>query len=341
MFKEVLAKVVSGKSLTREEARKAMGIIMDGEASPEQISGFLTALRMKNETVEEIVGFVETMRNKAYGVLVDTEHLLDTCGTGGDGGVSFNISTASAIVAAAGGVRVAKHGNRAVSSKSGSADVLESLGVNINLSSDEASKVLEEVGLCFLFAPLFHQAMKHAVGPRRQLGFRTVFNLIGPLTNPANADRQLIGIYDHTLGRKVAEVMKAMGTKRALVVAGADGLDEISISGPTFIVELNDGIISEYTIEPEQFGLTSYPVTAVAGGNAAHNAEIIHAIFSGEKGANRDIVLLNSAASLYLDEKVSSLADGVAVAQDIIDSGKAAEKLQQLIDVSGGIENAS
>lgn len=341
MFKEMLARVVSGESLTREEARRAMEIMMDGEASPEQIAGFLTAMRMKNETVDEIVGFVETMRKKAYGVPANKEHLLDTCGTGGDGGVTFNISTASAIVAAAGGVRVAKHGNRAVSSKSGSADVLESLGVNITLSPADAGKVLEEVGLCFLFAPLFHQAMKHAVGPRRQLGFRTVFNLIGPLTNPANADRQLIGIYDHKLGRKVAEVLNEMGTKRALIVAGADGLDEISISGPTYVVELKDGDISEYTIEPEQFGLTVHPLNGVAGGDANHNAEIIRTIFDGEQGANRDIVLLNSAAALYLDEKVSSLAEGVSLAKAIIDSGKAKEKLQQLIEVSGGVENAS
>ena len=341
MFKELLAKVVSGESLTREEARRAMEIIMEGEASPEQIASFLTALRMKNETVEEIVGFVETMRKKASGVIAESEHLLDTCGTGGDGGVSFNISTAAAIVAAAGGVRVAKHGNRAVSSKSGSADVLESLGVNITLSPEEAGKVLEEAGLCFLFAPLFHQAMKHAVGPRRQIGFRTVFNLIGPLTNPAGADRQLIGIYDHKLGRKVAEVLNEMGTKRALIVAGADGLDELSISGPSYVVELKNGGISEYIIEPEQFGLTSHPLTGVCGGDANHNAEIIRAIFAGEQGANRDIVLLNSAAALYLDEKVSSLADGVVLAQKIIDSGKATGKLQQLIEVSGGVEHAS
>lgn len=341
MFKEFLGKVVVGESLTREEAKTAMEIIMDGEATVAQIASFLTALRMKNETVEEITGFVETMRQKAIGVPTNNEHLLDTVGTGGDGGISFNISTASTVVVAAGGVRVAKHGNRAVSSKSGSADVLEALGVNINLTPEEASRCLEEVNLCFLFAPLFHKAMKHAAEPRRQIGFRTVFNMIGPLTNPARADRQLIGVYDKNLGRKFAEVLQNMGSKRAMVVAGADGLDEISISGPTHIVELEGDEIREYDIEPAQFGLQTYPIEAVAGGDAVHNAKIIRNIFTGEKGAYRDIVVLNSAAAFYLDEIVPSLAEGVSLAQEIIDSGKAAEKLEQLITVSQGVGHAS
>lgn len=342
MFKGILGKVVEGQSLNRDEAKEAMEIIMSGEATVGQITSFITALRMKNETVEEITGFVETMRSKALGITMDTEHLLDTVGTGGDGGISFNISTASTVVASAGGVRIAKHGNRKVSSKSGSADVLEALGVNINLTPKEAVRCLEETNLCFLFAPIYHKAMKFAAEPRQQIGFRTVFNMLGPLTNPAGADRQLIGVYDKDLCRKFAEVLQNMGSKRALVVAGADGLDEISISGTTYVAELNEEGIREYTIEPSQFGLATYPIEAVAGGNAAENAQIIRNIFAGEKGAFRDIVVINSAAAYYLDEKVSSLAEGVKMAQDMIDTGKAADKLHHLITVSsGGVENAS
>lgn len=342
MFKGILGKVVEGQSLNRDEAKEAMEIIMSGEATVGQITSFITALRMKNETVEEITGFVETMRSKALGITMDTEHLLDTVGTGGDGGISFNISTASTVVASAGGVRIAKHGNRKVSSKSGSADVLEALGVNINLTPKEAVRCLEETNLCFLFAPIYHKAMKYAAEPRQQIGFRTVFNMLGPLTNPAGADRQLIGVYDKDLCRKFAEVLQNMGSKRALVVAGADGLDEISISGTTYVAELNEEGIREYTIEPSQFGLATYPIEAVAGGNAAENAQIIRNIFAGEKGAFRDIVVINSAAAYYLDEKVSSLAEGVKMAQDMIDTGKAADKLHHLITVSsGGVENAS
>lgn len=342
MFKGILGKVVEGQSLNRDEAKEAMEIIMSGEATVGQITSFITALRMKNETVEEITGFVETMRSKALGITMDTEHLLDTVGTGGDGGISFNISTASTVVASAGGVRIAKHGNRKVSSKSGSADVLEALGVNINLTPKEAVRCLEETNLCFLFAPIYHKAMKYAAEPRQQIGFRTVFNMLGPLTNPAGADRQLIGVYDKDLCRKFAEVLQNMGSKRALVVAGADGLDEISISGTTYVAELNEEGIREYTIEPSQFGLATYPIEAVAGGNSAENAQIIRNIFAGEKGAFRDIVVINSAAAYYLDEKVSSLAEGVKMAQDMIDTGKAADKLHHLITVSsGGVENAS
>ncbi|WP_027417495.1 anthranilate phosphoribosyltransferase [Aneurinibacillus terranovensis] len=341
MFKDLLHRVVAGVSLTREEASLAMRLIMEGEATPLQIASFLTALRMKNETVEEMVGFVQTMRNKAASIDTSRDYLLDTCGTGGDGGISFNVSTASAIVAAAGGVRIAKHGNRAVSSKSGSADVLEALGVSITLTPEEATRCLEETNLCFLFAPQYHQAMKHAVEPRKQIGFRTVFNLLGPLTNPAGADRQLIGIYDHNLGHKVAEVLAEMGVKRALVVTGEDGLDEISISGPTHVVELDHGTIADYRIEPDIFGLPTYPLQAVAGGAADLNAKIIRAVLNGEKGAYRDIVLLNAGAALYLNEQVSSIGEGVKQARDVIDSGKAKQKLQQLIEVTGGVSHAS
>jgi anthranilate phosphoribosyltransferase len=340
MFKQLLQQVVQGEALTREEAREAMRLMMEGEASASQIAGFLTAMRMKGETVEELIGFVETMRSKAVGIETKTEGLLDTCGTGGDGGISFNISTAAAIVAAAGGARVAKHGNRAVSSKSGSADVLEALGVTITTTPQAASRCLEETNLCFLFAPNYHQAMKYAVEPRRQLGFRTVFNLLGPLTNPARADRQLLGIYDKNLGTKVAEVLSQTGVKRALVVAGADGLDEISISEPTYIVELNSGTITSYTIDPEMFGLSMHPLEAVAGGDAQENARIIQRVFDGERGAYRDIVVLNAAAAFYVSEQVESIAEGVQFVEELLDTGQAKRKLAQLVEVTGGMVHA-
>ncbi|GED12775.1 anthranilate phosphoribosyltransferase [Aneurinibacillus migulanus] len=341
MFKQLLGQVAHGESLTRDEAREAMRLIMEGEAQPIQIAGFLTALRMKGETVDEIVGFVETMREKAIRLDICGEGLLDTCGTGGDGGGTFNISTAAALVAAAGGVRVAKHGNRAVSSKSGSADVLEALGVTITSTPEAATRCLTETNLCFMFAPQYHQAMKHAVEPRHQLGFRTVFNLLGPLTNPARADRQLLGIYDKNLGLKVAEVLNEMGVKRALVVAGADGLDEISISEPTYIVEVNHGMISSYTVHPEMFGLDSYPLAEVAGGDARVNAEIIQRVLDGEKGAYRDIVVLNAAAAFYLGNKASSIAEGVRLVQELLDMGEGKQKLEQLVEVTGGVSHAS
>ncbi|MBN6188607.1 anthranilate phosphoribosyltransferase [Aneurinibacillus sp. BA2021] len=341
MFKPMLEQVAQGKSLARDEAREAMRLIMDGEAQPIQIAGFLTALRMKGETVDEIIGFVETMREKAMALNTDGAGLLDTCGTGGDGGVTFNISTAAALVAASGGARVAKHGNRAVSSKSGSADVLEALGVTITTSPESAVRCLEETNLCFLFAPQYHQAMKHAVEPRRQLGFRTIFNLLGPLTNPARADRQLLGIYDKNLGPKVAEVLSEMGVKRALVVAGEDGLDEISVSAPTHIVEVDHGMIRSYTVHPEMFGLSSYPLAAVAGGDARKNAEIVRRVLDGERGAYRDIVVLNAAAAFYVTDRVASIADGVRYVQELLDTGSARQKLEQLVKVTGGMSHAS
>ncbi|WP_047152620.1 anthranilate phosphoribosyltransferase [Aneurinibacillus tyrosinisolvens] len=341
MFKEYLSAVASGESLSREEARQAMDLIMEGKADPLQIAGFLTALRMKTETVDEIVGFVQTMREKAVHSIIKKGNLLDTCGTGGDGGISFNISTTAAIVAAAGGVRVAKHGNRAVSSKSGSADVLEALGVTITMTPEEANRCLEQTNLCFLFAPQYHQAMKHAVEPRRRLGFRTVFNLLGPLTNPAGADRQLIGIYDRKLGPKVAEVLSEMGVKRALVVAGADGLDEISISEPTHAVELDHGSIRSYKLHPEDLGLPVHPLETIAGGAAEENAEIIRGIFSGQRGAYRDVTVINAAAAFYVGEQVSSIEEGVRMAEEVLDSGRAKQKLEQLIEVTGGVSHAS
>jgi anthranilate phosphoribosyltransferase len=341
MFQPLLNKVVELKNLSREEAKEAMDMIMSGEVLSSQLGSFLTALRIKGETVEEMTGFAIAMRDKALKLKVPASNVIDTCGTGGDGGKTFNISTASAIVAAAGGARVAKHGNRAVSSLSGSADVLEKLGVSIQLGEKEALSCLRETNLCFMFAPLYHQAMKYAVSTRKEIGFRTVFNLLGPLTNPAGADRQLIGVYDSSLAEKVAMVVRELGLDRCLVVGSEDGMDEISVSAPTKIVELKNGDISTYYITPEDIGLRRYEIGMVTGGKAEVNAAIIRDIYSGVQGANRDIVVANTAAALYLADNCKTLQEGVHTAARLLDQGLAMEKLEQLIQVTGGLSRAS
>jgi anthranilate phosphoribosyltransferase len=296
---------------------------------------------MKGETLDEITGFAETMRSKAMQVNVPQMNLLDTCGTGGDGSDTFNISTASALVAAAGGIRVAKHGNRAMSSKSGSADVLEALGVNIQLNSAQAAACINQVGIGFMFAQAYHQSMKHAAGPRKELGFRTVFNLLGPLTNPAGADRQVLGIFDRTKTELIAEVLRELGIKRALVVASLDGLDEISISAPTKVTELRDNEIRTYEITPDDLGLRTYSLQEVIGGDAAENADIIHHILAGEKGAHRDIVLANAGACFYVTGQCATLQEAVKFAGSVIDSGKAADKLKELVHFTGDLSHVS
>jgi anthranilate phosphoribosyltransferase len=332
---QFLSRVAQGEVLSRDEARMAMDLIMSGEATPAQIAAFVTAIKMRGETVEEIAGFAETMRRKASTVNVSKQNLLDTCGTGGDGGKTFNISTAAAIVAAAAGIRVAKHGNRAVSSQSGSADVLESLGVEIQFSPESAARVLDEVGFSFMFAPMFHQAMKYAAAPRKEMGYRTVFNLLGPLTNPAGADRQIMGVYDRNLTEPIAEVLHSLGTVRAMVVASLDGLDEISISAPTQISELKDGEVRTYTVCPEAIGLQSYPLETVKGGDAAYNAMLIERVFKGEeRGSCREIVLANAGAAIYLAGLAGTLKEGVQAAAVVIDDGRALNKLEQLRRVS-------
>jgi anthranilate phosphoribosyltransferase len=333
-IQEAIAKVVNGEHLQRVETAAVMSTIMDGEATAAQIAALITGLRMKGETVEEIVGFAETMRAKANRVATENQALLDTCGTGGDGSHTFNISTASAIVAAAGGVRIAKHGNRAISSTSGSADVLEALGVNIQLTAEQAAACLAEVGICFMFAPLFHGSMKHAAAPRKEIGIRTVFNLLGPLTNPAGADRQLVGVYDARLTATIADTLKHLGLKRALVVSSEDGLDELSIGAPTKVSELRDGAVQTYSLTPEQLGIHSTPITQISGGDKQCNADIIRQVFNGKFGADRDIVLLNSAACFYLAGKSDSIEQAVQLAKDVIDSGAASDKLNQLVTVS-------
>ncbi|MGO4494527.1 anthranilate phosphoribosyltransferase [Paenibacillus sp. 2RAB27] len=340
-IQQALGKVISGNHLSREEARSVMSEIMDGEATQAQIGSLLTALRIKGETFEEITGFAETMRSKAVQVNVHQSDLLDTCGTGGDGADTFNISTTAAIVASAGGIRVAKHGNRAMSSKSGSADVLEALGVKITLSGEQAAKCLERTGICFMFAQAYHQSMKHVAAPRKELGFRTVFNLLGPLTNPAGADRQVLGVFDRTKTEMLAQSLQALGLKRAMVVASEDGLDEFSISAPTKVSELKSDLITTYTITPDDLGLRAHSIKDVAGGDAALNAEIIRHIFAGEKGPYRDIVLANAAACFYVTGHVGTLQQGVKLAAEVIDSGRAEQKLQDLIQYTGELCHVS
>ncbi len=338
---QALVKLMSGENLTRGEAFGAMTTIMKGEATPAQIGGTVIALRMKGETVDEITGFAEAMRAFSDHVVTENKDLLDTCGTGGSGIHKFNISTVSAVIAAAAGARVAKHGNRAMSGKAGSADVLEALGVNINLTAEQAAICLERTGICFMFAQLYHPALKHAAVPRRELGVRTIFNMLGPLANPANADRQLIGLYDRTRTATVAEVLSRLGLKKAMVVGSYDGLDEISISAPTQVSELRNGEVITYDITPEQLGLSTVPLGAVQGGDAQENAAIIRRILGGEKSPYRDVVLANAGACIYVAGRADSLPDGVKIAADTIDSGHAANKLQQWIATTGEVSHVS
>ncbi|MFM1652708.1 anthranilate phosphoribosyltransferase [Brevibacillus sp. B_LB10_24] len=341
MLPVTLEKLMKKEHLDRETAREAMGMIMDGKATPAQIGAFLAALRMKGEQVEEVIGFAQAMRERALQLPLPGEGLIDTCGTGGDGSNTFNISTAAAIVAASGGARIAKHGNRAVSSKSGSADVLEALGIPIMMSPETAVSCLMETNLCFLFAPLYHQAMKHAAAPRKELAVRTVFNLLGPLTNPARAKRQLMGIYDASLLTVVAEALRELNVERALIVAGEDGLDELTITGKSWIAELKDGEIRSYEINPEELGLERRSIDEIRGGDAAYNAAIIEDVFSGKRGAARDIVLFNAGAILYLADQAASIGHGVIRAAELIDSGEVMKKLRQIREIAGGLMDAS
>ncbi|MBM4330111.1 MAG: anthranilate phosphoribosyltransferase [Deltaproteobacteria bacterium] len=335
MLKEIIAKVVEGQDLSEEEAARAMAHIMEGEVLPTQIAAFLTALRMKGETNQEIAGFARTMRAKAVRIQAEQgEDVVDTCGTGGDGSGTFNISTAVAFVAAGAGLTVAKHGNRSVSSRSGSADVLEALGLNIYLPPPKAEKSLREIKMAFLFAPSFHPAMKHALLPRKEIGIRTVFNLLGPLTNPAGATVHLLGIYRQDLLQRVAEALRDLGSKAAYVVHGKDHSDEISITGKTNICQLKDGAIEKYQIEPEEAGLEKASLRAIQGGTPEKNAEILLRTLKGEPGPAKDVVLLNAAAVFVAAGKTTCLREGVAMARESIDSGKALQKLNELIRFS-------
>ncbi len=337
MIVDTIRQLVDGGDLSGDQAEAAMTEIMEGNALPSQIGAFLTALRMKGESVEEITALAGVMRRKVRPVSPGRHsELLDTCGTGGDSSGSFNISTAAALVAAGAGVPVAKHGNRSVSSLCGSADVLRELGVNIEAAPELVEQCLDEIGLCFIFAPLFHPAMKHAIGPRREMGIRTVFNVLGPLTNPAGARCQLLGVFAESLTETLAGVLAGLGSRKAYVVHGHGGLDEISLAGPTTLSELNDGQVTTRVISPVDFGIAQQPAGAIAGGDATVNAEIIRDILSGKPGAYRDAVLLNAGAAISAFHQSMSIAQGIELAAASIDSGRASDKLAALVNLTNG-----
>lgn len=332
MLKEAIAKLVEGKDLKEHEVIRALDCIMSGKATDAQIGGFITALRIKGETIEEVTGCAKVMREKAYKINPEVGYFIDTCGTGGDGSNSFNISTAAAFVAAAGGVAVAKHGNRSVSSRSGSADVLESLGINIDVPPEMVKECIEKVGIGFIYAPHFHKSMKYAAGPRKELGIRTIFNILGPLTNPANAKGQVLGVFDERLTEPVANVLLNLGVEKAMVIHGLDGMDEITTTTRTKVSEVRDGSIVNYYIDPEEYGFSLSEKEDILGGDAGKNADIIFSVFNGEKGRKRDIVLINSAAALYVGKAAKSIEEGIELAAEIIDSKKAMEKVYELRD---------
>jgi len=334
MFNFYLQKVVKGENLTFQEMKEAMEMIMEGKVTHSQLSGFLVALHMKGETVDEITASAKVMREKATPINIQSDGLMDTCGTGGDAKGTFNISTAVAFILAAGGVAVAKHGNRSVSSKSGSADVLESLGVDISLPPSLVERCLKEINIAFLFAQDFHKATKHAAVPRKELGIRTIFNVLGPLTNPAKVKYQLTGVYDPNLVYPIAEVLNNLEVKRAMVVHGAGGIDEFSLSGKNKVAFLNEGKVEELEISPEDLGLKRYSLEDIQGGTAEENRRIILNIFNGEMGPKRDVVVLNSAAGLYVANKVESLEEGINLAQEIIDSKQAMKKLEEMVQLT-------
>lgn len=341
MFNKHLDKVVSREDLTLAEMEEAMSMVMEGKTADSQLAGFLVGLRMKGETIDEITGAASVMRDKAAGIETEARDLIDSCGTGGDEKGTFNISTTTAIVMAAGGLNVAKHGNRSVSSKSGSADLLEALGVKIDLSPELAGKCLDQIGISFLFAPHYHQAMKYAIGPRKELGLRTIFNILGPLTNPAKADYQVLGVYKEKLVMPLAHVLKNLGLKSAMVVYGAGGVDELSLAGENKTAYLKDGKVKEYNFRAEDAGLEAAPLESILGGEPEENKEITLDILKAKKGPKRDVILLNTAAAFLVENKVKNLKQGVQLAAELIDSGKAMQKLEELIDCSNSFDNSS
>jgi anthranilate phosphoribosyltransferase len=326
--------VTDKRDLSAEEMRAVMRTIMTGAATPAQIGGFLIGLRMKGETVEEIAAAAEVMRELATRVGVSGPHLVDTCGTGGDGAHTFNISTAAAFVVAAAGGRVAKHGNRSVSSKSGSADVLEAAGVNLELTPEQVAQCVNEIGVGFLFAPKFHSAMKHAVGPRREMGVRTIFNLLGPLTNPAGAPHQVVGVFSKHWVEPLAQVLGRLGSEHVLVVHAEDGMDEISIAAVTHVAELKDGKVSTYTVMPEEFGMKRGDVGDIAVESVAESLAMIESVLNNEPGPARDIVALNAGAAIYAANLAPTLTEGVKKATAAIASGVARDKLLALVGLS-------
>lgn len=339
-IKAAIAEVIEGRDLDTGQMLDVMRQIMTGEATDAQIAGFLVAMRIKGETVEEITGAVTVMRELATPVSVSGDHLVDIVGTGGDGAGIFNVSTASAFVVAAAGGQVAKHGNRSVSSKSGAADLLEAAGVRLDLSPQQVARCVESVGVGFMFALNHHSAMKYAIGPRKELATRTLFNLLGPLTNPAGVANQLLGVFSKQWVRPVAEVLRGLGSDHVLVVHSADGLDEISSASETFVAELKNGAITEYTITPEQFGITRGSLDDLKVADAKQSLAVIKKLLQGNEGPAADIVALNAGAAIYAANIASSLGEGVKIAQDVLASGTASEKLNELVDVSQMMKNA-
>ena len=347
MIKNAISKVVLQQDLVEAEMIEVMNQIMGGEATQAQVGAFITALRMKGETIEEITGAARVMRDHATPIRVgkaldidreeinlDRETILDTCGTGGSGTKSFNISTTVAFVVSACGVKVAKHGNRSISSACGSADVLESLGVNLNVTPEQVELCINEVGVGFLFAPALHGAMKHAIGPRREIGIRTIFNILGPLTNPAGADRQVLGVYDEKLVEVLAKVLVKLGCQRGFVVHGKDGMDEITLTGPTRVAEINEGQVTLSTIEPEDFGLRRCLLSDLQGGDAEENAAIVRDVLAGSEGPKRDVVLLNAAYALVAAGITENVDAGLQKARNMIDDGLAKAKLEGLVNLT-------
>ncbi|MCY3789168.1 MAG: anthranilate phosphoribosyltransferase [Gemmatimonadetes bacterium] len=334
MIQEAIRDLIAGTDLDRAKMRAVMEQIMSGQATDAQIGAFLVALRIKGETIDEIAGGAEVMREKATPIVTVRPDLIDTCGTGGDDSGTFNISTTVAFVACGAGLAVAKHGTRSISSQCGSSDVLTALGVNVEAVPEKVGECIDEVGIGFLFAIALHGAMKHAIGPRRELATRTVFNILGPLTNPAGAKRQLLGVFDGALTEALAGVLRELGSDQALVVHGSDGLDEITLTGPTQVSELKDGQVSTRQIHPGDFGLQTVSAEALKGGDADCNARILRGVLDGEEGPQRDVVLLNAAAAIVVGGRAEDITAGLEVARESIDSGKARHALDRLVEVS-------
>ena len=333
LIAQALQALLKKQDLTGSQMREVMQYLMSGAASDAEIAGLLVALRMKGETIDEIAAAAEVMRSLSVKVSVnDSLGLIDTCGTGGDGANIFNVSTATAFVAAAGGAKVAKHGNRSVSSKSGSADLLEAAGVNLGLTAHQVEACIEQLGVGFMFAPAHHGAMKHVIGVRKALGVRTVFNLLGPLTNPANAPAQVLGVYDRGLLVPFAQVLKQLGSEHVMVVHAADGLDEISVAAPTYVAELRDGVIKEWQINPAEYGMAHSSLLPLAVSSAQESLALIKQAFSGESGPAADIISLNAGAALYVAGQVASFADGVIRAKTLLQDGLAQQKLAQFVE---------
>ena len=333
-MQQAIMAVTERRDLSQEEMRAVMNIIMTGDATQAQVGGFLIGLRMKGETVDEITGAVEAMRALATGVEAVGDHVIDTCGTGGDSSGVFNVSTACAFIVAAAGGQVAKHGNRSISSKSGSSDLLETAGLNLTLKPNQVAQCIREVGVGFMFAPAHHSAMKHAIGPRREMAVRTIFNILGPLTNPAGAPHQLLGVYSREWQRPMAEVLRRLGSKHVMVVHSDDGLDEISIAAPTHVVELKDGEISEYTIDPTAYALAHSSLQDLVVDGSEQSLAVITAAFANQTGAPLDMLLLNAGAAIYVADLVDSLEAGIARAREVIASGQAQAKMDQLMALS-------